>query len=87
MAAGGINGMPALPQDAVMGGAEMNSVGSGLAQAMAIPGQDLSMGGMNGTSGLASFPGAGISMANGGVDAGVPQQQQQQQQSEPQVIE
>jgi ubiquitin-like 1-activating enzyme E1 A len=92
MAAGGINGAPALPQDAVMGGAEMNGVGSGLAHGMAVPGQDMgmSMGGMNGASGLGGFQGDAFGVTNGGV---APQQQQQQQsqqdqqQDEPQLIE
>jgi len=84
MAAGGINGLPALPQDAVMGGAELNGAGSGLAHGMAMPGQDMTMGmgGTNGTSGLGGFQGDGFGVANG---AGVPQQQQQQ--DEPQLIE
>jgi ubiquitin-like 1-activating enzyme E1 A len=88
MAAVGMNGMPALPQDAVMDGAEMNGIGSGLAHGMAIPGQDvtMSMGGTNGASGPGGFQGAGLGMANGGVGLGAPQQQQEQQ-SEPQLIE
>ena len=90
MAAGGINGMPALPQDAVMGGAELNGAGPGLAHGVAMPGQDMgmSMGGMNGAPGLAGFQGDGFGVANG---TGAPQQQQQQQQAqeqqgEPQLI-
>jgi ubiquitin-like 1-activating enzyme E1 A len=79
MAVGGMNGMPVQPQDAVMGGAELNGVGSGLAQGM-------HMGGMNGAAGLQSFPGNGSGMLNGGVGVGAPQQQQQQQ-TEPQLIE
>ena len=91
MAAGGISGAPALPQDAVMGGAEMNGVGSGLAQGMAMPGQDMtmSMGGLNGASGLTGFQADAFGMANGA--AAPPQQQQQQQQDQqqgnPQLIE
>jgi hypothetical protein len=72
-----MNGMPVQPQDAVMGGAELNGVGSGLAQGM-------HMGGMNG----ASFPENASGMLNGGVGSGAPPpQQQQEQQSEPQLIE
>jgi ubiquitin-like 1-activating enzyme E1 A len=75
MAAGGMNGIVALPQDAVMGGTGMNGAGSGLPQGMG-------MNAMNGQPGLGGFQGTGNGMVNDGA-----QQQRQQQQAEPQLIE
>lgn len=73
MAAAGVNGMSApLPQDAVMGGVEMNGSASG----MAVPGQTM---GMDATSALGDASG----QANGVAAVSAPEQQG----GEPQLIE
>lgn len=77
MAAAGVNGMGApLPQDAVMGGVEMNGSATGLSQGMAVPGQSMSV---DATSAL----GAASGTANGSADSSALQQQG----GEPQLIE
>lgn len=86
LAAAGMNGLGALPQDAVMGGAEMNGVASGLPQGMDVSGQGLHMPNMNGASGMSvtGFPDAGVGASQQGQHQ---HQQQQQQRAEPQLIE
>lgn len=58
MAAAGANGLSALPQDAVMGGAELNGGGQAMG-APAAPGQAMDLSGMNGVPPMEGFPGAG----------------------------